>query len=340
MATDTKTYLKPSKVMMLTESELRKSVGLDVVSLATIEQAFADLANGHVTIPPPMAIEFPTSDGEIHIKSAYLHGKDAFAIKIASGFYRNTERGQPTASGMMVLVSSETGFLEAIFLDNGYLTQLRTALAGAIAAKYFARKKLGTVGIIGAGTQGRYQLRAVQLVRQFNKGVIFDRVPSLATEYANEMSSELGLTVTPAESVSEVVHESDLVVTSTPSRRPFLMLEHIHPGIHITAMGADGPGKQELDPQILGHADRLGCDSKQQCFRLGELQHGLKHGTITEQSTIVELGEVITGQKPGRQHEDEVTVCDLTGVGVQDTAIALFAYNLARQAALGTLFAP
>jgi len=154
------------------------------------------------------------------------------------------------------------------------------------------------------------------------------------------MSSELGLTVAAVETITEAVDQSDLVVTSTPSRTPFLMLENLHPGIHITAMGSDGPGKQELDPRILERADRLGCDSKQQCLRLGELQHGLKHGTITEQSTIVELGEVISGQKPGRQHEDEITVCDLTGVGVQDTAIALLAYNRARQTALGTVFVP
>ena len=156
MATDAKTHVSPSKVILLTEAELRESVGLDAVSLAAIERAFAALADGGVTLPPPMAIDFPLSDGEVHIKSAYLHGEDAFAIKIASGFYKKAERGYPTASGMMVLVSAETGFLEAIFFDNGYLTQLRTALAGAIAAKYFAKKKLGRVGIIGAGSQGRY----------------------------------------------------------------------------------------------------------------------------------------------------------------------------------------
>lgn len=328
--------MKSPALTILTESDIRKSVGLDADSLAAIENAFAQLAEGKATVPAPMGIEVVDHHGEVDVKSAYLHGADAFAIKIAAGFYNNKELGLPTASGMMVLLSAETGFPKAVLFDNGYLTQLRTALAGAIAAKYFAPQKVDTVAVIGAGLQGRYQLRALRLVRKFTRAFVVSRTAESATKFAAEMSSELGLAITPARSIAEAIQLSDLVITATPSRAPLVLLEHLHAGLHITSMGSDGPGKQELDPQILRHVDRLCCDRKSQSFHSGELQHGLKYGAITEQSEILELGEVTSGRISGRRTDSEISVCDLTGVGIQDTAIALLAYHHALEAGLGT----
>jgi len=169
---------------------------------------------------------------------------------------------------------------------------------------------------------------------------VYDRNLEAARHYAAEMSREIGVGVEVAANPSQLVEKSDLVVTSTASRAPMLMLESLRQGLHITAMGADGPGKQELDPKILGRADLMVCDRKSQCMRLGELQHALREGILTEQSEIIELGEITSGSKPGRSSENQITVCDLTGVGVQDTAIAVLAYNLAIEASMGTKFDP
>lgn len=323
-------------ITLLTESDVRRCVGLDQNTLCAIEEAFTYLTEGAATVPAPMMIDVPERIGEVHVKAARIHRAEAFAVKIASGFFKNREDGLPIASGLMVLLSANTGFPVAVILDNGYLTRLRTALAGAIVAKYLARKEVKTVGIIGAGNQGRYQIKALRLVRQFSSVLVFDIVPDVARQYAVEMSAELGTMVAPIDSIADLVQESDVVISATPSRSPLIMLEYIHAGLHITAIGADGPGKQELDPRLLARADRLCCDRKSQCFHSGELQHGLKYGSLTERSEILELGEITAGRKPGRRNDTEFTVCDLTGVGVQDTAIALMAYREARQGGLGT----
>jgi ectoine utilization protein EutC len=331
---------KIPEILFLREAELRKLVDLDQTSLASVEAAFTSLAAGNAEVPMPMHINVEEHHGELDVKSACIRGLDAFAIKIAAGFYDNKELGLPTSSGMMILINAKTGFPIALLLDNGYLTQVRTGLAGAIAAKYLAPKKIERVGIIGAGTQGRFQLRALQLVREFQRVLIFDRNVESAERYVGEVSAALKIRVERAESASELVQKSDVVVTSTPSRVPIVTASCLHKGLHITAMGADGPGKQELDPTIFGQADRVVCDRKAQCVRIGELQHAFRHGILTEHSEIVELGEITSGAKVGRRDDTEITVCDLTGVGVQDTAIAVLAYSLALKAQVGSMFDP
>lgn len=322
--------------LLLTERELRATVFLDMSALAAVEDSFTRLAQGAVEMPMPMGIEVPEHEGEVHVKSAYVRGLPGFAVKIASGFYGNGERGLPTSSGMLALLSSETGFPLALLLDNAYLTDVRTALAGAVAAKHLARAPIRTVGVVGTGVQARLQVQALRLVRSFRDVIVWGRHPAAAQRYGEEMTETLGLEVRPAASVAEVIRRADIVITSTPARAPLVQAADVHEGLHVTAMGSDGPGKQELDPEVLARADRLVCDRKSQCFRLGELQHGLAAGTIREDSPIDELGEITSGGKPGRRTDAEVTVCDLTGVGVQDTAIALFAYGRARERGVGT----
>jgi len=327
----------PPPCLLVSERELRALVALDLSALAAVEESFTLLSRGAVEMPMPMGLEIPEHEGEVHVKSAYVRGLPGFAVKIASGFYANPRRGLPTSSGMLALLSSETGFPLALLLDNAYLTDVRTALAGAVAARHLARAQVDTAGVVGTGVQARMQLEALRLVRPFREAVVWGRSPEAAQRYAHEMSAALGLPVTPVASAAETARRADVVVTATPARAPLLHSRDLHEGIHVTAMGSDGPGKQELDPAIFRRADRVVCDRKAQCFRLGELQHGLAAGTIREESAIDELGEITSGDKPGRRTDGEVTVCDLTGVGVQDTAIALYAYERARQAGVGTL---
>jgi ornithine cyclodeaminase len=274
-----------------------------------------------------MMVPVPERNGEVDVKSAYVAGLDSFAVKIASGFYDNSKQGLPSGSGMMIVVSAETGFPQAVLLDNGYLTEVRTGLAGAIAARHLACGRIGRVGVIGAGSQGRYQIRALRLVRDFNEIAVYDRSAKSVDAYAVEIGGEMDVDVEVAADPESVVRNAELVITATPSRTPYLKADWLQPGQHVTAMGSDSEEKQELYPAVFGRVDRIVCDRKSQCFRLGELHHAKEAGIVDEASDIAELGELTGGMRPGRGDESEITVCDLTGVGVQDTAIALLAYQ-------------
>ncbi|UCG88957.1 MAG: cyclodeaminase [Gemmatimonadota bacterium] len=322
-------------ITVLTESDLRSCVGLDREALLAVEDGFTRLAQGKATAPPIMVIQVPEHNGEVDVKSAYVQGLESLAVKIASGFFDNPRRGLPSGSGLMVVLSVDTGFPRAVLLDNGYLTDLRTALAGAVAAKYLARESITTVGIIGAGAQGRFQARALHLVRDFRKILVFDTDAGALQRYGPEVAAELGCEVVVAPDAGSVVCGSDIVVTATPSREPVVQARWLHEGLHLTAMGSDSEAKQELEPEVLQRADRLCCDSRSQCFRLGELHHAKNAGLLDETHDITELGELAAGTRLGRNTEDEITVCDLTGVGVQDTAIALLAFRKAKQMGLG-----
>ena len=321
-------------VLVLTEAELRSSVPMDQESLQQIENAFTWIAQDKVSMPPVMHIEVD-AQSDVDIKSAYVRGLDAFAVKLASGFFNNPSLGLSSSSGMVVLMSSKTGFCEAVLLDNGYLTDLRTGLAGAVAASHLAPEVVNTVGVIGAGAQARYQIESLRLVRNFDKLLGSGRSPANVDAYVQEMSDRLGIEVAAADSPEQLVRECQIVVTTTQSKSPVIEAQWLHPGLHITAMGADLPGKQELDAKILTAVDRLVCDRKTQCLIGGELQHGVGQGTIDESTEVFELGQITSGKVPGRTDQQQITLCDLTGTGVQDTAIALTARDKALAQGMG-----
>jgi ectoine utilization protein EutC len=325
------------KVTLLNEADIRGCVGFTPDALAAVSEGFTRLAQGRAYAPPVVSIEVAEHHGDVDIKTAYIHGLDSFAVKVASGFFDNPAKGLPYGSGVMILISAETGFLQAILADNGYLTELRTGLAGAIAAQHLARRDATTAGIIGSGSQARYQLRGLKLVRDIERVFVYSLVAGDVARYANEMSAELGIEVIAAPSAEAVVREADIVVTTTPSRQPYLQAAWLRPGLHITAIGADLPGKQELHADCFGRADRVVCDRISQAFILGELQHA-KAARIIAESKVDELGELTGGAKPGRRRDTDITICDLTGVGVQDTAIARLAFARATADGLGTEF--
>lgn len=321
-------------VLILTESELRTCVGFDAQCLRAIEDAFTWIAEGRVEMPPVMHIEVAEHHGDIDIKSACVRGLDHIAVKVASGFFENPRFGLPSGGAMVVVLSAKTGFCEAVMLDNAYLTDLRTGLAGAVAARHLAPGTVRTVGVLGAGAQARYQVRALRLVRDFERVLVSARDAGRTAAYAAEMSESLGLPVEAAPPEA-LVCESELVITTTPARSPIVDAAWLHPGLHITAMGADLPGKQELDSEVLRRANRVVCDRIEQCLAMGELQHAadlLEGGNVP-----IELGELTSGRAPGRRSAEEITVCDLTGTGVQDTAIANLALARARDLGAGTL---
>lgn len=310
---------------LVSEAELRAAVGLEPEALEAIAEGFAKLSLGEVTQPPILRLDLPEHHGELDVKTAYVRGLESFAVKLSTGFFDNPRRGLPTAGGLMIVLSSETGAVRAVLLDNGYLTDLRTALAGALAARLFAPATVRTVGVVGTGAQARWQLRALPLARAFERALVWGRRPQQAEAYAAEMSAALGKPVAVAESLERLVAESELVVTTTPAREPLIRATWLHPGLHLTAMGADAEHKNELEPAVLAAADRIACDSRAQCLRLGELRSAREAGALRDAHEVAELGEVVAGRRPGRQDEAEITICDLTGTGVQDTAIARLA---------------
>lgn len=278
-------------------------------------------------MPDVINLAIPGTHGEFHIKTAYVADMPYIAVKVASGFYDNPARGLPTGTGLMAIFDASTGMPAALLLDNGYLTDIRTGAAGAVAADVLARPRIDTVGVIGSGVQARHQVRCLREVRAFGRLVAWSIDTPGLRAYCREMREALGLSVFAASGPEAVARAADVLITATPSRAPLVQASWVKPGAHVTALGSDGPGKQELDPHLLASADLLVVDRLSQCRRLGELQHALAARLLRETDVYGELGEIVAGRKPGRTHERQVTVADLTGVGFQDTAIANLAFE-------------
>ena len=302
------------------EDEIRGLVG-QKEALEAVEKAFRALARGQVTQPPPLGMELVEQRGEVHVKGAYLQGEEVFAMKVASGFYRNPERGLPTGSGMVLVFDSDTGFPLGLLRDNGYLTELRTGGAGALATRLLAPDRPLRVAVIGAGSQARYQIQAMARVRTLRELRVWSPIPDEVDRYCREMEAVLDVPAEGAPSPRDAVAGVDLVVTVTPSREPILQAGWLERGATVVAVGSDGPEKQELAAEILGEAGKVVVDSRDQCLRLGETHHAVEAGLMAPEAIHAELGDVLIGKRPGREG-DELIVCDLTGVGAQDAALA------------------
>ncbi len=320
---------------ILTEKELREIVALDLDVVRCIESAFAALADGKVVMPPILSMAIAESKGEVDIKTAYVPDIPSFAIKMSPGFFDNPKLGLPSTTGLMVLFSVRTGMPEVILLDNGYLTDVRTAAAGAVAAQYLARQDASRACVIGAGQQSRLQLKALCLVRPIQSAVIWARDLSKAKSAAAELSGQLELPVRACDDPQTAVSAADVILTTTPSTTPLVKRDWLKPGQHITAMGSDQSHKNELEPSCLSFATRYVADRRSQTEILGELHHAIRAGEVMANEEIVELGDIVAGQSPGRQSADEITICDLTGTGIQDTAIAAFSQQRAQAASAG-----
>ena len=290
--------------------------------IPAIEKGFVAYTSGRATVPP--VGELILDKGEIHIKSGFIAGEDLYVIKIASGFYGNPSIGLPSGNGCMLLFKQATGESAAILLDEGYLTDVRTAVAGAVAAKYCAPKRVERVGIVGAGVQARLQLQWLKPVTDCRDVLVWGPLPDELVSYKREMGAR-GFAVEITANASMILKTCNLVVTATPSKTPLLSAADLRPGTHITAVGSDTPEKQELESDILARADLIVADSMPQCRLRGEIHKALEAGKITE-DRCVELGAVIAGREKGRTSESQVTVVDLTGVAVQDLAIASAVY--------------
>jgi ectoine utilization protein EutC len=325
------------EMTILTESELRRLVPLDADAVTAVEDALRALATEAVVMPPILRLDIAEARGEVDVKTAYVPGLDGFAIKISPGFFDNPRLGLPSVNGLMVYLSARTGLVEALLLDNGYLTDVRTAAAGAVAASHLARDDAAVAAILGAGVQAGLQLQALTLVRPIREARIWARRRDAAEDAASNLSNTLGIPVIAAIDAAEAVRGADVIVTTTPAATPILMADWLTAGQHVTAMGSDAEYKNEVEPAAIARSTYV-ADNLRQTRRLGELHHALSANAVDADSMFAEIGQVIAGTAPGRRSRDELTICDLTGTGVQDTAIAALAVARAKAAKAGTRF--
>lgn len=299
-----------------------KAILPSISLLPIIEDGFRQYSLGNCVVPP--VGELLMDKGEVHIKYGYIKQRNYYVIKIASGFFDNPKIGLPTSNGMMLLFSQESGQPVAILLDEGHLTDVRTAVAGAIAAKYLAPASTQKIGIVGTGIQAKLQLSYLRSVTPCRDVVVWGRGESQLNDYQKAMQAE-GFNVETTRYIEQVQTQCQLIVTTTPSTEPILKSEFLKPGIHITAVGSDTPHKQELETEILAQADLVVADSISQCLLRGEIFKAISADDLSEDK-VVELGQLISGNARGRVSDEQITVTDLTGVAVQDIQIATEVY--------------
>jgi len=323
----------PVPVRVLDRDDVRRLISV-ADALAVVREAFIAVDRGRAVMPRPFGLYLPDRDGELHVKGAYLVGAPVFAVKAATGFYRNSLLGLPVSSGMTLVYDAGTGMLRLLILDGGLLTELRTAAAGALAADLLARPDARTAAVIGTGGQARYQLQALLEVRRVSEVAVYGRRREAAGQYVHDMSAP-GVHVVAAETVREAAAGADIVITATSSTEPLLRPEWLAAGAHVTAVGSDMPHKQELDPRVLAAADKYVPDSIDAARTSGELHHAVEAGVLDASAVYGELAALASGRLPGRTRNDELTVADLTGLGIQDTAVAAFVAGRAEELGAG-----
>jgi alanine dehydrogenase len=318
--------------LILTRRDVQSLLGFDEC-IAAVEGAFRLHAEGRSLTPGVLGV--PSREGGFHVKAAGLEmGRLYFAAKTNANFSGNPRRhGRPAIQGVIVLCDGDDGSPLAV-MDSIEVTIRRTAAATAVAARRLARPDAGVVTICGCGRQGRAQLRALACVLRLERAYAFDADEATARAYARDLSAELNLDVSPVIDHAEAVRSSDICVTCTPSRQPFLFREHVKPGTFVAAVGADSPDKQELDPGLLAAAVVV-VDALEQCAAIGELHHALDAGAVTRESVHAELADLVTGRKAGRGSDDEITIFDSTGTALEDVAAAAVVYEKAVAAGVG-----
>ncbi len=295
-------------VRILRADDVRTALPM-AACIDAVQEAFIFYSAGRAELPSVIHLDVPEAKGEIHVKAGHIHGAPAYAVKVASGFYAEDPA---EIDGLVLVFDATTGAPVAFLLDGGALTDTRTGAAGGVAARWLAPSRVDVVAVIGAGIQARRQVEALRCVRP-ELGEI--RVWGRDMERAMRAAHDIGAMV--SDSVQEAVTGASVVLTCTASREPLVDAAWVAPGAHITAVGSDGSGKEELDPELLRRADIVAVDSLDQCRRLGELQHALDQA-----DRAVELGRICAGEVAGRTDDAQLTICDLTGVGVQDVAAA------------------
>jgi ornithine cyclodeaminase len=297
--------------------------------IAAVRQGFIAYSQNRVVVPPVGELLFEDPVGDCHIKYGYIKGDDTFTVKVATGFSGNVDLGIPASNGIVLLFSCRTGALVAILQDEGFLTDSRTAAAGAVAASLLAPENVECIGIIGTGIQAHMQLDYLRYVLPTREAMVYSRSLDRARAFQVE-----GFESTPTSSIDQLCERCRLIVTTTPSHAWILGSKNIRPGTHITAVGADGGGKQELEPILFARSSICAVDSRAQCSQFGDSSYAIREGLI-EESALVELGTLADAVARVRRNDVDITIADLTGVAVQDVQAAKLAMEKIANAKIG-----
>jgi len=308
-------------VIDLSKSQIQEHFDLSTAAQA-IEAAYIASAEGRVQAPPVTYLGFDDANGDCHVKTGHVLGTGGFVIKVATGFYDNTSKGLPSSNGLNLMFSATTGAPLAILRDEGWLTDMRTGLGGALASRALGVDGFDRVLIVGTGLQCRFQARCLQALLPERKlsFAIWGRDADKVQTACDELQAD-GLIATAAADLETAARAAQVIITTTPAKAPLIARNWIAPGTHITAVGADSPGKQELATDLVTAADLLVCDLAAQSLHHGEFATAETAGGIS--GDVVALGAVLSGAHPGRANEAQITIADLTGLAVQDAAISL-----------------
>jgi len=319
------------KTLLLTDEEIKPLLSIGEV-MAAVKEAFKEKGLGYVQMPPKPYLFFKKYDGDLRVMPSYLERMDVSAVKVVNSHSNNlSSYGLPTVMATIILIDPKNGSPLAV-MGGSHITAMRTGAAGGIAAKYLARKDSRVIGLVGAGTQARTQLMAlVSLYEDLEEVRVWSRTRETRERFVSEMRGFYRKEVRrirPLESVKETVEESDIVVTSTPSKNPIVMNQWVSKGTHFNCIGADAPGKEELDPAILKRA-KIVVDDWEQASHSGEINVPLSESLIKKEDIWGDLSEIVAGLKEGRTSQDEITVFDSTGLAIQDAVTAKIVYEKA-----------
>ena len=314
------------KTLLINKSEIEELLSLRDV-LRVVEKAFKLKAQGKTIMPAKIYLELPEYQGDFRAMPAYIDG--SAGMKWVSVYPNNRQYNLPTVMAMIILCDPDNSYPLAI-MDGTHITNMRTGATGGIAVKYLARRDSSTIGMVGAGRQAETQLLAISEVLPRIKEVkVFDLYEEVSRRYAQNMGAKLNIKISPVKTV-EAAAAADIVVTTTPSREPIVKKHYIRPGTHINAIGADAPGKQELEADLLKSA-RIVVDDLEQACHSGEINAPLSKGRLKVEDIYGTLGEVVAGMKKGRENDEEITIFDSTGLAIQDIICAKLVYEKARE---------
>jgi alanine dehydrogenase len=325
--------MKPKGTLFLRRSEVASLLEFSEY-VTVVEEAFRAHAEGRSLAPGLMHVD--ALGGEFHIKVGGLRTeRPRFGIKINGGFFQNRAKfDMPNIQGVILLSDATNGYPLCV-MDSMEVTIQRTGAATAVAAKYLARADSSVCTICGVGNQGRVQLKAIVSALPIRKVYAWSRSLENAEAFAKRMAAEVGVSIEPVDDLTAAASRSDIIVTCTPSRKPFLTAGAVRSGTFIAAVGADSPDKQELDSALTG-SSKVVSDLTDQITHVGEAHHAIEAGLLSREGIYGEIGEIITGRKPGRTSADEIIVYDSTGTALQDVAAATAVYEAARRAGVGT----
>ncbi|MCS7117268.1 MAG: alanine dehydrogenase [Thaumarchaeota archaeon] len=323
------------KVLLLKEEEVRSLLTMRE-AITAVEMAYREKGLARVQMPPKTYLYFDGFDGDLRVMPSYIEAIGMAGVKLVNSHPLNPERyGLPTVMAIVALYDPKDGRPLAL-MGGTWLTAMRTGAGSGVATKYLARKGSNVVGIIGAGTQARTQLMAmVEVLNGLSEVRVYDRRVETARAFSEWASGELGISPRVCESPEDCVKGTDVLCTTTPSRAPIVMAEWVGPGTHINAIGADAPGKQELDPKILKRA-AIFVDDLQQAVHSGEVNVPIRQGLLDVGEIKGEIGDVVAGKKAGRTDDGEVTVYDSTGLAILDLATGELIYRKALKEDVGT----